>query len=129
MRAAREQALFRKVNENIDDLVERFKVDDVAPLYVCECLNSDCHNAIPIPRDVYQQIRLNLNHFIVTPGHEELDVDEIVDRSHRWLVVRKRGVGANVAIQLADSRLDRDGAGGDAETADLLAARRLRHSD
>ncbi|HJP59931.1 MAG TPA: hypothetical protein VJ865_08020 [Gemmatimonadaceae bacterium] len=102
VQGARQQSLFREVNERIDELAERLLIDDSEPLYVCECMDTDCCEMIKMPSHEYRQIRLNGNLFIIAPGHEQLDVDEIVDQDRRWLIVRKRGVGAEVAQQLAN---------------------------
>lgn len=45
----------------------------------------------------------NPSDFFVAPGHEALDVEEVVDRDVRWVVVRKIDVAAEIAMQLSRS--------------------------
>lgn len=54
-----------------------------------------------LTHDEYRQLRHDPAEFAVIPGHEQLDVEEVVDRNARWLIVRKIGVGAEIAEQLA----------------------------
>jgi hypothetical protein len=90
------------VNERIKDLSSDFLVSaDDAQEYICECLDPACTERIPIPHEEYERIRRNATEFFVIPGHEDLQVEEVVDTNDRWLVVRKIGVGGEVATHLA----------------------------
>jgi len=103
-RAARNQALFREVNDRIDELNEKVPVLGSTPGYICECLDTACTEIIPMPHDEYARIRRNPNEFLVLPGHEEPLVEEVVDKTHRWLVVRKLGVGGEIAEALHEAK-------------------------
>jgi hypothetical protein len=98
--AARLQSLFREVNDRIAALAARFH-DDEPELFVCECNNISCIESISIDHDDYRAIRLHPNQFVIAHGHEDLEVDEVVEETNRWLIVRKRGAGAEVALELA----------------------------
>jgi|SRR5581483_6963041 len=87
-RAVRNQALFRQVNQRIEELTARFTEPDEQVGYVCECLDITCLELISIPHDAYKQIRRHPTEFIVVPGHEDLTIEEVVDKATRWLVVR-----------------------------------------
>jgi hypothetical protein len=85
------RALFREVNDRIHELREQWGSDQTAQ-YVCECPDANCTELIRgLTRDEYRQIRLDPAEFVVAPGHERLEVEEVVDRNQRWVVVRKRG--------------------------------------
>lgn len=103
-RAGRNQATFRAVNERIAELSSEFQLDDGGALYVCECDDMSCLERIAISHDEYRRVRRHPTEFFVVPGHEHLEVEEIVDRTDRWLVVRKLGAGATVAVELDQSR-------------------------
>jgi hypothetical protein len=47
--------------------------------------------------DEYTKIRADGNTFAVKPGHEVSAVETVVRRTDRYVVVSKRGVGAEVA--------------------------------
>ena len=48
----------------------------------------------------YENVRSDPTHFAVLPGHEVLDLEEVVARNDRFLVVRKKAGAAEVAAQL-----------------------------
>jgi hypothetical protein len=102
-RAARNEALFREVNERIDDLAVLAPNRDELSQYVCECQNVSCAELIAMPQEDYRQVRRDPAEFVVAPGHERTELEEIVRRGEGWLVVRKLGAGADVADELADS--------------------------
>jgi len=103
-RAARNQSLFRDVNERMDSLNTRFAGTGATPGYVCECHDSACAEMIAMPHEEYERIRRDPHEFFVVPGHEDLLVEEIVDKTDRWFVVRKIGVAGTEAEQLAPPR-------------------------
>jgi hypothetical protein len=47
--------------------------------------------------------RHDANRFAVKPGHEDLDVEDVVERRERYVVVAKRGLGAEV-VRRGDPR-------------------------
>lgn len=79
------EALFRSVNEEIDDRGgdgERLE-------YVCECSDQSCSDVVPLRHEEYRGVRSDPNQYLVVPGHERGDLEEVVDRHERYLVVRK----------------------------------------
>jgi hypothetical protein len=103
-RAARNQSLFRDINERIEEL--QFDHGQRTSGYVCECLDTTCTELIQVEHDEYKRIRRNPTEFVVVPGHEYPAVEEVVDKTARWYVVRKIGAGGEVANQLAKESLD-----------------------
>lgn len=102
-RAARNQALFRQVNNRIEELVQRFQLEAEGFSCVCECADVECAERIEVPHDEYERIRRRPTEFIVKPGHELPEVEEVVHRESRWVIVRKIGAAAEVAEKLAGS--------------------------
>ena len=102
-RAARNQGLFREVNDQIDKLNGKLGAEGTVPsgsLYLCECLDTNCTEAIHLTHDEYRRVRRDPTEFIVIPGHLDDQVEEIVETRPGWLVVRKLGTGAAVAEEL-----------------------------
>jgi hypothetical protein len=89
-RAAQNEAMFREVNERIDDLDDRFGVSDGTIVVICECGRVDCTAQIELSRREYEEIRSDSATFALVPGHEDPDVEEVVRRAANHLVVRKR---------------------------------------
>ena len=86
---ARRQTVFREVNENIAD---------VTRLFICECSNTACADALEVTADEYAEVRARGARFIVTPGHELDEVERVVGGNRRFSVVEKIGAAAHVAL-------------------------------
>src|SRR5947209_2015290 len=98
VRAAEHQSLFREVNERIEDLNEAFAT--MAPMgdWICECANERCFEPISLTVSEYEAIRAHPARFPVLPGHELPDVETVVERHARYLVVEKLGPARETAI-------------------------------
>jgi hypothetical protein len=98
-RAARNEALFREVNENIARLEERHGTTTTAPAYVCECANAGCAEQIMIDPETYRRVRAEPRLFFVRPEHEDPQLERVVERHASYLVVEKTGEAGKVAEQ------------------------------
>lgn len=92
---ARNEALFREVNERIDDVSEDRPTEMTD--FLCECGDVECTKAISLRDDEYERLRSDSLLFAVTPGHEIPDVEEIVERSERFNTVRKHASEGAIA--------------------------------
>lgn len=98
-RAARNEALFREVNENIARLEDRHGASATEPVYICECANAGCRDQLAIDPDTYRRIRGNARLFFLRPGHEDPQLERIVETHPDYLVVEKTGAAGDVAEQ------------------------------
>jgi hypothetical protein len=91
-RIAKNEVLFREVNERVQEL-ERERQDDADPglrwEFLCECGRATCAEPIRMTRAEYEQIRSNAVHFAVLPGHERPEVERIHHRTDRFFVIEK----------------------------------------
>jgi hypothetical protein len=96
---AREQneALFREVNERIEDVGTALAPDDVPMEFLCECDDRDCVEKVSATRAEYEAIRAVATQFFVLPGHEDPDIEHVVRKTERFLVVEKEGQAAHEA--------------------------------
>jgi hypothetical protein len=99
-RAARNQSLFREVNERIEDLSSPASFAG----FVCECMNESCDERVRLTVHEYEHIRAGANRFLVLPGHQVPEVEETVETRDRYLVVAKLGSGEDVAESLDPRR-------------------------
>lgn len=99
-RAARNQSLFREVNERIVELSHRYGDERRPNAYLCECLNADCTATIEMPYDEYERIRAKGNRFFVILGHEDSAVEDVVETTPRYVVVEKIGVAREFALSV-----------------------------
>ena len=95
-RAAKNQSLFREVNERIGELSGSATV----PTFVCECTDETCDQRLPLTREEYERIRSDSNSFFVVRGHEIDEIEQVVAVAKRYVVVAKLGRGGKVAVGL-----------------------------
>lgn len=94
------EALFRRVNEQIQGLTRWFEApgDDLSA--VCECGYAECHQRVQVPVTVYERARADASQFIVIPGHEIEEVEDVLETAESFSIVAKRaGVPRQVAEQ------------------------------
>jgi hypothetical protein len=97
IRAARNQALFRAVNDKMLELNETFG-DLVGSFSVaCECARIDCVDLLEIPGDAYRAVRESPRFFVVRPDHVWRDVERVVSTHDGYAVVEALGDGAQIA--------------------------------
>jgi len=77
---------------NARDLNERFGMGH----FTCECGDGDCHDVIQLPLEIYRSIRADDRRFVIVPGHEVPEMEDIVVSRSKWAVVRKHDAVAHV---------------------------------
>jgi hypothetical protein len=104
-RKALNEAVFRQVNESIESLQSTFAVAEHQPLsIVCECDQLECTERLSVRVDVYERIRSDSTLFLVLPGHEDTSIEDVVDTSGQYLVVRKRSGDPQQIAEQTDPR-------------------------
>ena len=94
-RLAQNETLFREVNERIEHAVERGGRDDAHVYeFLCECSNSDCTLLLPLTIAEYETVRSDPRQFIVAPGHDLPEIEDVVAKNSGYQVVRKAGDAA-----------------------------------
>jgi hypothetical protein len=88
-RAARNELLFRAVNEQILQMTERFRAQLSDIDIVCECAVASCVGTIRITAQDFTQLRREEGTFFVLPGHEDAEIEEVVGRHNGYVIVRK----------------------------------------
>ena len=85
------EKLFREVNERVAQMQTAY-AQDPDPEWVCECGDETCFEKIVVALDEYREVRGHDNWFVIKPGHEKLDVEQVVRERGAYLVVQKDGV-------------------------------------
>jgi hypothetical protein len=99
-RAARNQSVFREVNEKLEGLAENFQaVSDTAP-FTCECADLGCIAMIDMNLSEYEALRKDPNRFVVLPGHVYPEFERVVSENERYVLVAKLGEGGELAEEL-----------------------------
>jgi hypothetical protein len=110
VRAARNQALFRAVNEKIMELNERFGEIQNTVSVACECSRVACVDLLEVPVDAYRVVRESPRTFMVRPEHVETGVERLVTTHDGYAVVEVLGHGVPVAeATFRDGRAIADG--------------------
>ena len=89
---ARNEALFREVNERIAQLSESAPAwsPDGAVEFLCECgEEGGCGDRVRVPVDVYDRVRGQDDRFLVKPGHEIPELERAVDWTEEYVIVDK----------------------------------------
>jgi hypothetical protein len=94
---AKNEELFRNVNERIETLSQTLAEDDSMMEYLCECDRPECYHRVKATRREYEAVRAESTHFIVLPGHEDARVERVVLSHERFLIVEKQGAAAREA--------------------------------
>ena len=94
-RIARNEAMFRSVNERVEQVVQPGPDEEID--FLCECGDSACIETVTLTREAYEQVRTDGAQFVVVPGHEIPQIETVVSRADGFLIVRKLPGEAGIA--------------------------------
>jgi hypothetical protein len=103
-RLGKNEALFREVNERIERISETLQVTTETIDILCECASETCVERIVVPLPDYERIRRDPELFFVHRGHEEPDIEDVVEQTENYDVVRKRPGGPAELARELDTR-------------------------
>jgi hypothetical protein len=98
-RQARNEALLRQVNEQIERLDQATQEaglsEDVTFEFLCECgqVKGDdvsCEEHVEMTLAEYEEVRSQDDRFALVPGHETPELEEVVRRTEKFVIVDKR---------------------------------------
>jgi hypothetical protein len=89
-RAARNEEIFREVNRGIDVGAERHHVESPLPFH-CECAQAFCVETVAVSPTDYERVAKERYRFIVIAGHEDPEVEQVVEEHGAFNVVEKVG--------------------------------------
>jgi hypothetical protein len=98
-RLAKNESLFREVNERIAEAARRTLVLPDAE-FLCECGRPDCLDRIVVELEEYEAVRAHPDRFLLVFGHDQPEVDRVVASGDDYVVVEKIGEAGEVAEQL-----------------------------
>ena len=88
-RVGRNEATFRHVNERIEEINRSFALLTETMSVVCECGDATCVEQVAVGVAEYERVRSDPARFILAPGHEKPDVEEIVEQADAYIVIAK----------------------------------------
>jgi hypothetical protein len=99
-RQARNEALVREVNERIEQFnttaqEEGFRDNSMTFEFQCECGVGagdypGCEEPLEMTLQEYEDVRAQDDRFAVRPGHEMPELEDVVRRTERYVIVDKR---------------------------------------
>ncbi|HEY7793602.1 MAG TPA: hypothetical protein VIA10_06330 [Gaiellaceae bacterium] len=103
-RIGENEALFRQINDKVEGLNRSLAVLSTRMAVVCECGRQDCLERIDLGIEEYEHVRADSNRFIIKPGHEFPDVEDVVEEHDRYWIVRKHDGGPSRLARATDPR-------------------------
>ena len=101
-RAARNQSLYREVNERVEEINKAF--DSILPLgdWICECAKENCSERLLLTHEEYESLRADGTRFAVLPHDDHVfpEVESVVERHERYWVVEKSGIAGELAAKV-----------------------------
>lgn len=95
-RLAKNESLFRALNENISGLAS--KLGGRNPFqFICECSTSGCFEPVWMTLEEYERVRQEGTHFLLADGHEDIEIEQVIAQHDDYVVVEKDGVAGLVA--------------------------------
>jgi hypothetical protein len=86
-RITRNEALFRSVNERIEEFSRGVGDDRVE--FLCECGRDGCETRIWLTPKEYEAAHGQDDRFVLAPGHEAEEIERVVERHESYWVVDK----------------------------------------
>jgi hypothetical protein len=115
-RTAKNEVFFRQQNENIERGFEQIRTmaaednqesflhtGDPLIHFYCECADEDCRQRVPVKQSVYNAIHKQRDQFIIVPGHDVPDIEDVIDRQPTYYVVRKHVIPPQTPDGLHDT--------------------------
>lgn len=99
-RLARNEVLFREVNERVRAIAAAHGDDGHLYEFFCECSNRDCDLKLSLSVAAYEGVRDRSTWFFVAPGHAMPEVESMIERRDGYDIVAKEGEAAVIADEL-----------------------------
>jgi hypothetical protein len=95
-RLAKNESLFRELNENISGLASRLSGDSPFE-FICECSTSGCFERLSLTLPEYERVRQDGTHFLLADGHQDIEIEQVIASYDQYVVVEKDGVAGLIA--------------------------------
>lgn len=100
---ARNQVLFREVNEQLANLADSH-ASEGRETFLCECGNPKCTVSLALTRAEYERIREHSSRFAIALNHENPEVETVVEQNELYAVVEVYAGEASRIAREADPR-------------------------
>lgn len=95
-RIAKNEAMFRAANRELTQASKEAGGDGELEV-LCECGQEACNSLISMTVAEYDSVHSQDDRFVVLPGHENPEIESVVERREGYLVVDKVGEAEEIA--------------------------------
>ena len=95
-KAAKNEAISRSLNEGLARGEEKWPSSK--PTFICECPELSCTKELEVSLETYAKVRSDSTHFILTPGHNDPEIERVIEEDDAYLVVEKIGPGRDEVL-------------------------------
>jgi hypothetical protein len=90
-RLVENEVIFRSANKDAEEFIIETQGADAVLHFYCECSHTECKQHITLSAQKYEELHKNNRQFIAIPGHEVPEVERIVLRTPKYIVIEKYG--------------------------------------
>jgi hypothetical protein len=100
-RKALNESRFRQANEQLEEkATDLLGADNTSFVpFLCECPRRGCREVVLVALREYEHVRSDPRWTITAAGHEDAEIERVVDGNDRFLVTEKFGLAAEVAVE------------------------------
>jgi hypothetical protein len=88
-RVADSEGTGRLANEVLNRSAPESWGRDGQATFRCECGDDVCSDPLTIPRELYERIRGDSMLFLIRPGHEVPEAEDVIEKGEGYWIVRK----------------------------------------
>ena len=100
------EAMFREVNERVEEINKAFGSITGQFEIFCECGDASCAERLTVPMSEYERVRSDSKQFLLMVGHEDPTVERMIENHDSFVIVEKEGVEAEEVAEATDPRRD-----------------------
>ena len=93
LRRAENEVIFKAHNQFILEQVNNILPESNKPTFkiafICECSDEACQKKIALTVRDFRRHTMNPRRFIIKPGHEQPDIEQVIDRRRGYELVEK----------------------------------------
>lgn len=98
------EAIFREVNERLEQLATTtLNTPDRLEL-VCECASTECTERISVELEDYETARAHAAHFLVAAGHADPEIERVLQKRAGYDLIEKNAGGPREVAEQTNPR-------------------------
>jgi hypothetical protein len=100
-RKAENESTFRRANEQLEGRAAALVgADESSPVpFLCECPRQDCTQVVLVTLHEYEHVRSDPRWALTVPGHEDPEIERVVESDTRFLITEKFGRAADIVAE------------------------------